>query len=883
MEAWTELSMLPKAVLLAPPRTGKKRKNKTAAFTLDRLCRWEAGERATLWDDLPAPLSRPHKPKSSEERVKQAVALCREGFDRKACAALVAGEMCEENVDTAKLLSALHPPAPEPTSPPIHELPWNPEIAPSVVSKVLKSFPLDSAPGPSGLRIQHLLESLTPSQGTAVTEQLTQVVQLLAQGGAPAQLAEDFAGAKLLALKKPKGGIRPIAIGEVLRRIVGKCLCDTVKEDAQQFFEPLQVGVACKLGVDAAVHSCRKWAELHKHNREKALLKIDFSNAFNTVDRDTVLSQVRSKFPAIARWATWCYAKPAKLVFGNQTVTSAAGVQQGDPLGPLLFSLAIHAVVRDLRQLSSTNGGTLDMSTFYLDDGILAGDIEVVAEALRLLESRCPALGLSLNHGKCELILPGESTSAKLDELFPKDLLWDTETGESRVLLHGCFEILGASVGNKEFCEGYTRGKVEKATQLLHQISCIEDPQVALRLLRNCAGVCKITHNMRMVPTHFHPTALAEFDKEVQSTFCKTTGLFPNRDQWQQACRGFKHAGLGLRSASLHGEAAYLASACASRDKCHKLLQGFSLDADNSASHFGVNLAAYNAKLPPDKQLTPQNIPGHSQKQLSDNLDEVGHNQRLQQADIVDRATLLSESQTGAKEFWQVTPSIVLGLAVPAAEFVTEVRHHLCMLERPEDEWCPLCDQVLDARGLHPRECCAGGDRTRRHNGTRNKGLGFAKAAGCNPELEKADILLPPRPGDTTNTQRRPADVYLPTWTHGLPAALDFAITAPQRQGIVGRAAVSALTAATEYCDAKRSHMHTQAECDAAGITFLPMVAETSGAWAPESLAVWKQLATATAVRQGRDAAAVLREMLQSLSVSIRRANAKACLRRSSS
>ena len=564
-------------------------------------------------------------------------------------------------------------------------------------------------------------------------------------------------------------------------------------------------------------------------------------------------------------------------------MTSAAGVQQGDPLGPLLFSLAIHSVVKELHQLSTTSGGTLDMSTFYLDDGILAGDIEVVAEALRLLESRCPALGLSLNHGKCELVLPGEGTNANLDELFHKDLLWDRETGESRVFLRGCFEILGASVGDKEFCEGYTRGKVEKATQLLHQISCIEDPQVALRLLRNCAGVCKVTHNMRMAPTHLHQAALAQFDEEVQSTFCKTTGLFPNRDQWQQACRGFKHAGLGLRSASLHGEAAYLASACASRDKCHNLLQAFSLDADSSDSHFGVSLAAYNNKLPPDKQLTPQNILSRTQKQLSDNLDEVGHNLRLQQASIVDQATLRSECQKGAKEFFQVIPSEALGLAVPAAEFVTEVRLRLCMLESPEDEWCPLCDQVLDARGHHARECCAGGDRTRRHNDTRNKGFNFAKAAGCNPELEKTNILLPPRPGETTNAQRRPADIYLPTWTHGLPAALDFAITAPQRQGIVGRAAVSALSAASEYCDTKRSHEQTQLQCDAAGITFLPMVAETSGAWAPESLAVWKQLAKATAVRQGRDAATVLQEMLQSLSVSIRRANARACLRRFSS
>ena len=419
------------------------------------------------------------------------------------------------------------------------------------------------------------------------------------------------------------------------------------------------------------------------------------------------------------------------------------------------------------------------------------------------------------------------------------------------------------------------------ATQLLDQISQLSDSQVATRLLRNCAGVCKLTHNMRMVPTHLHTAALHNFDKEVQNTFCKVTGLLPNCDQWKQACRGFKYAGLGLRSAAFHGEAAYLASSCASREKCHGLLSNFSLDGGEATSHFGINLAAYNAKLPTDKHFTPQNILSQPQKRLSDTLDLAGHDQYWQQACLVDQATLTSECQVGAKEFWQVIPSKTLGLAVPAEEFVAEIRSRLCMLESHDDDWCPLCDQVLDARGHHPRMCCAGGDRTRRHNTTRNKGFSFAKSAGCNPELEKSDLLLPARPDDTTNTKRRPADVFLPSWTHGLPAALDFAITAPQRQGIEERAAKNALAAATEYCDTKRNHDNTQDQCNAAGITFLPMVAETTGAWAPESLLVWKQLATATAVRQGREAAAVQREMLQSLAVTIRRANARAYLRRS--
>ena len=95
------------------------------------------------------------------------------------------------------------------------------------------------------------------------------------------------------------------------------------------------------------------------------------------------------------------------------------------------------------------------------------------------------------------------------------------------------------------------------------------------------------------------------------------------------------------------------------------------------------------------------------------------------------------------------------------------------------------------------------------------------------------------------------------------------------------RAAAGSLVAATEYCELKRPHDDTLAECEAAGVLFLPMVAETTGAWAPESLEVWKQLAKATAVRQGREIAAVFTEIIQSLAVTIRRANAKALLRRS--
>ena len=67
------------------------------------------------------------------------------------------------------------------------------------------------------------------------------------------------------------------------------------------------------------------------------------------------------------------------------------------------------------------------------------------------------------------------------------------------------------------------------------------------------------------------------------------------------------------------------------------------------------------------------------------------------------------------------TPVLGLDLAVDPAEFNVEIRSRLCMQGCAVDQWCLLRDAVLDSRGHHSRMCCAGGDRTRRRNGLRNR------------------------------------------------------------------------------------------------------------------------------------------------------------------
>ena len=118
---------------------------------------------------------------------------------------------------------------------------------------------------------------------------------------------------------------------------------------------------------------------------------------------------------------------------------------------------------------------------FYLDDGILCGDVNVVAEALALIQSEGRRLGLELKLSKCELALISGELSHDLSGLFPREVLRD-EDGEDRVLRDGNFEFLGAPIGSDEFCAASTRARVAEAAKTIKAICKHNDPQIGLRL-----------------------------------------------------------------------------------------------------------------------------------------------------------------------------------------------------------------------------------------------------------------------------------------------------------------------------------------------------------------------------------------------------------------
>lgn len=180
------------------------------------------------------------------------------------------------------------------------------DIAPIVVDertvlKAVNNYKKGSAAGLDGLKPQFLKDMLSKHCGEAakrLLKSITNLMNFMLSGKLCTEICDLMFGAVLIALKKKDGGIRPIAIGNTFRRLCAKLGCNAVSVRIANYLYPKQVGFSVRGGCEAAVHAARKFIATISCPR-KVLLKKDLKNAFNSLERDTILNSVKDKAPEL--------------------------------------------------------------------------------------------------------------------------------------------------------------------------------------------------------------------------------------------------------------------------------------------------------------------------------------------------------------------------------------------------------------------------------------------------------------------------------------------------------------------------------------------------------------------------------------------------------
>ena len=146
-------------------------------------------------------------------------------------------------------------------------------------------------------------------------------------------------------------GIRPVGVGEIVRRIIGKTIMSVSGEKVQEAVGALQLCGGQPAGVESAIHAMRGFLDADDSD---GVLLIDADNAFNRVNRATVLWNVQFICPALKHAVANFYRSPTRIFMkgdGFFELLSQEGTTQGCPLAMAMYALALVPLTKHLQPL----------------------------------------------------------------------------------------------------------------------------------------------------------------------------------------------------------------------------------------------------------------------------------------------------------------------------------------------------------------------------------------------------------------------------------------------------------------------------------------------------------------------------------------------------
>lgn len=640
-----------------------------------------------------SPAEAPQQP-SQPDRAKRAQKLLESGLIGRAAKALTSEATVAAN--TPANLAALYRKHPIGSSQPFP--PGNPRPGPpvpqSTIAEAIRTTHRETSPGLSGWTKPLLERAATPN--SAVLAMLHQLTNAILKGTAHGRLL--LTASHLVSLSKKDGGIRPIAVGDLIYRIAAKSILQT--HFRSNMLGPNQLGVNNPGGTEPAIFMLEEAIMGPNINGFEQVTSIDAENAFNAQQRILMASAIYQHAPIFFRAAKWAYNHASALVTAEgHILASAEGIRQGDPFGPFFFSLSLRNPLERIQQELPDS-----QIVAYLDD-IYGLEKSLRPELLDVAERILKEGGLRINRAK------------------------SSQKAISAVRREG-MEVLGTFIGPRRLRAEFLGRKATILAESLQLLSGIPK-QHALLLLRG-----SLSHQLRHLLRQLNPEGLEPIWEAIDESVRVQVGQLASRDRQIEPIAEptadmltsipIRAGGLGLLAHAAIATDIYIATKASTPGLAH-LSPTLSREAEPPDD-------------PPRTAISPREVlQQHQTKAI----------EQLKQQLTADEANIYIENTSYLSRQWLTTLPTLKQLVLTDIEITEAIRSRLLLPIRPTDTPCNQCGLRFT---IGHEDACRQMDKrwTARHDQI-NRAI--TKTLSCRPDLE---VMLEPKPTNPSEAQVRP-------------------------------------------------------------------------------------------------------------------------------
>jgi len=429
------------------------------------------------------------------------------------------------------------------------------------VLKAVKQTGRFSAHGPCGLRREHVLALIGNGTAPGAPELLHlwgEVVDHALAGRLTGAYMTDLT---LVGIPKATGGVRPVGIGNLIRRTAAKMAARVVAGEVRGRLEAsLQFGLS-----DSGAGRVFDVVSTGLLRDGEHVVQLDINNAFNSINRRVILEEMAAASPAAAIVRT-LYGGPSRAYVRGaegRPIECTRGVVQGCPLAPVLFALAFDRV----RRTAKAAFGEQPLRSPPLTMAMYADDVHLTSQALPDLERMVACLeeaakdcGLSfswnrrIDHetvvaGKCRLLL-AEDVHVPLGALEDKLLVTD------QLVVLGIPLVRRSHPHRADLIKTAWETYADECVARVALLREIGEPQWMVRCTELAGAWSRIQYKVGLAAAEDDIPGetlrrLEEADRDVLALALGPHGGQLGHCEWAWACLPRDHGGLGIRSVSV--------------------------------------------------------------------------------------------------------------------------------------------------------------------------------------------------------------------------------------------------------------------------------------------------------------------------------------------